>query len=230
MIDGLKVIAFDADDTLWVNEPYFHAVEQRFCDLLGLPLADEVVKKRLFEIEVGNIPLYGYGVKSYILSMVEAAIELTAGQIDNESISEILSYGRWMLEHPVELIGEIEIVLAELQKSYRLVVVTKGDLQDQERKLADSGLEKYFHHIEIVSDKNEHEYCKLIQHLDIQPAELLMVGNSLKSDVLPVLQLGGHAVYLPNETSWAHERVDGAGEFDKFIEIDRVDQLLDILK
>jgi len=204
----LKVIAFDADDTLWVNEPYFQNTEKKFCSLLEDFLPQHSISSELFKIEVENLALYGYGIKGYILSMIEAALKISDKQIGLAAVDLILEYGKEMLNHPIELLDNVDDVLATLKPHYRLVVATKGDLLDQERKLKKSGLAHYFHHIEIMSDKREDDYIKLIKHLDIDSAEFLMVGNSLKSDVMPVINIGGHAIHVPFHTTWAHEHVE----------------------
>jgi putative hydrolase of the HAD superfamily len=204
----LKVIAFDADDTLWVNEPYFQNTEKKFCSLLEDFLPQHSISSELFKIEVDNLALYGYGIKGYILSMIEAALKISDKQIGLAAVDLILEYGKEMLNQPIELLDNVDDVLAALKPHYRLVVATKGDLLDQERKLKKSGLAHYFHHIEIMSDKREDDYVKLIKHLDIDPSEFLMVGNSLKSDVMPVINIGGHAIHVPFHTTWAHEHVE----------------------
>lgn len=205
---AIQVIAFDADDTLWVNEPYFQEVERRFCGLLEDYLPHHSVSQELFRIEMQNLPLYGYGVKAFMLSMVEAALQVSAGTVPPAVIGQVLAYGKEMLDKPIELLDGVEAVLSALAPRYRLVVATKGDLLDQERKLKKSGLEGYFHHIEIMSDKKEADYLKLIRHLDIEPSAFMMIGNSLKSDVLPVLNIGGHGVHVPYHTTWVHETIE----------------------
>jgi putative hydrolase of the HAD superfamily len=223
----LKVIAFDADDTLWVNEPYFQNTEKKFCSLLEDFLPEHDISKELFKVEVDNLALYGYGIKGYILSMIEAAINISDKKISIDTIDIILQYGREMLNEPIELLDGVEHVLCALKNDFRLVVATKGDLLDQERKLKKSGLSHYFHHIEIMSDKKEDDYIKLIKHLDIQSEEFMMVGNSLKSDVMPVLNIGGHAIHVPFHTTWAHEHVETSLTHERF---KHADQLTDILK
>lgn len=207
-MDKIKVIGFDADDTLWVNEPYFRETEMKFCELLTNGMSLDEVTKELFKIEIGNIPLYGYGTKAFILSMIETGLKITNGNLPAEKVQAILELGKEQINKPVELIDGVESVLKSLFGRYRLIVATKGDLLDQERKLKKSGLLKYFHHIEVMSDKQERDYEKLIKHLDIEAEEFLMVGNSLKSDILPVLQLGGKAVHVPFHTTWEHEMVE----------------------
>lgn len=208
MNNQISVIAFDADDTLWVNETYFRETEEKFCQLLSDYVTTDEAMKVLFETEIANLSLYGYGIKGFILSMIETILKVSNHNANPETITKAIDLGKEMFDKPVELIDGVEEVLKMLYGKYRLVVATKGDLLDQERKLKKSGLSHYFHHIEIMSDKKESDYIKLIKHLDCLPEEFLMLGNSLKSDVLPVLAIGGHAVHVPFHTTWMHEHVD----------------------
>lgn len=223
---SVKVIAFDADDTLWVNEPYFQETERKFCGLLEDYMPHHSLAKELFKTEMDNLRLYGYGVKGFMLSMIETAIRVSGKTIPNEIIEKTITYGKELLEKPIELLDGIEESLQVLKERYRLVVATKGDLLDQERKLKRSGLEHYFHHIEIMSDKQEADYLKLIRHLDITPAEFLMIGNSLKSDCMPVIEIGGHAVHIPYHTTWAHETVEGNYAHPHFREAVHIQEIL----
>ena len=229
MKEQIKVIAFDADDTLWVNEPYFREAEEEFGKLLEDYLPLHTIQKELFKTEIANLPLYGYGIKGFMLSMIETAISISANQLPLVAIEKIIALGKELLQKPIELIADIEMVLQELGKRYKLVMATKGDLLDQERKLINSGLEKYFHHIEIVSDKKEKEYRKLIKHLDIQPEAFLMIGNSLKSDILPVLNIGAHGIHVPFHTTWEHERIDTKIDHPHFRQLEQVKEVLDYL-
>jgi len=229
MKEQIKVIAFDADDTLWINEPYFREAEEQFGKLLEDYLPLHTIQKELFKTEIANLPLYGYGIKGFMLSMIESAISISANQLPLVAIEKIIALGKELLQKPIELIEDIEIVLQELGKRYKLVMATKGDLLDQERKLINSGLEKYFHHIEIVSDKKEKEYRKLINHLDIQPEAFLMIGNSLKSDILPVLNIGAHGIHVPFHTTWEHERIDTKIDHPQFRQLEKVKEVLDYL-
>ena len=203
----IKVIAFDADDTLWVNETYFREAEKEFAKLLSNYETENKIDQELFKVEIENLPLYGYGIKGFMLSMVECALKLSNYTLSQRTIEKILDIGRNMLEKPIELLDGIEDVLKSLQGNYKLIVATKGDLLDQERKLENSGLLDYFHHIEVMSEKKVPDYQKLIKHLDIEPCELLMIGNSLKSDVLPLIEIGASAIHVPFHTTWAHEEV-----------------------
>lgn len=208
MIEGIQVIGFDADDTLWVNETYFLETEQKLRLLLA-PYADpEAVPAELYQTETRNMPLYGYGVKAYILSVIETAVRITRGKVPAHVIDQIITLGKEQLAKPVELLDGVEETLNALVGRYRLIVVTKGDLLDQQQKLRRSGIEHLFHHVEIMSDKTDREYRSLLNHLDIRPEEFLMIGNSLRSDILPPLHLGCYAIHVPYETTWAHEQVD----------------------
>ena len=205
--EKIKVIAFDADDTLWVNETYFRNAEHQFAKLLAKYETENKIHQELFKAEIKNLKIYGYGVKGFVLSMLECALELSNYQISQKTIEAILNIGKKMLEEPIELLDGVEEVLQSLQGKYKLIVATKGDLLDQERKLEKSNLLSYFHHIEVMSDKKEKDYLKLIKHLDIHPSELLMIGNSLKSDVLPLIEIGASAIHVPFHTTWVHEEV-----------------------
>lgn len=204
---NIKVIGFDADDTLWVNETYFREAEEEFCKLLSPYETPNKIDQELFKKEIDNLPVYGYGVKAFVLSMVESALEQSNYDVSTKAIEAILNIGKNMLDKPVELLDGVEEVLEILSKKYRLILATKGDLLDQERKLEKSGLTNYFHHIEVLSDKKEDNYSKLLNHLDIKPSEFLMIGNSLKSDVLPLVNIKAHAIHIPFHTTWAHEEV-----------------------
>ena len=179
-------------------------------------------------MEIDNLPLYGYGVKAFTLSMVESALELSNYNISTKAIEAILNIGKDMLNKPVELLDGVETVLKTLSKKYRLILATKGDLLDQERKLEKSGLTSYFHHIEVLSDKKEENYVKLLNHLDINPSEFLMIGNSLKSDVLPLVNIKAHAIHIPFHTTWAHEQVTEAEKNGKTYKT--ISSLRDVLK
>lgn len=225
----IKIIAFDADDTLWVNETYFRDAEDQFCALLQEYIAYDECQKRLYEMEMRNLSLYGYGIKPFGLSLIEAAIEITGGAVSIEIVQEIIEMAKDMLNAPIQLLDGIEDVLKELSQKYKLVVATKGDLLDQERKLEKSGLSSYFHHIEVMSDKQPQNYRKLIDHLDIEPLSFLMIGNSLKSDVVPVLEVGAHAYHIPFHTTWQHEVVSDTIEHTNFKTFECATDLLTIL-
>jgi putative hydrolase of the HAD superfamily len=226
---NVKVIAFDADDTLWVNEPYFQETEKAFCQMLEDFQPAHTTSRELLKREIDNLTLYGYGIKGFMLSMIETALIVSNRTISSGSIEKIIDLGKDLLARPIELLEGIEEVLLSLKEKYRLVVATKGDLLDQERKLRRSGLEHHFHHIEIMSDKKESDYQKLITHLDIHPSEFVMVGNSLKSDVLPVLAIGGHGIHVPYHTTWAHEHVDHNIEHENFYRVNHIREILPYL-
>lgn len=225
----IDVIAFDADDTLWINEPFFHETEQNFCALLEDYLPAHTVAQELFKTEMKNLALYGYGVKGFMLSMVETITTVTENTAPLDLVKKTIELGHDLLNKPIILLDGVQDVLQQLQGRYKLVMATKGDLLDQEKKLIRSGLENYFHHIEIMSDKQEKDYKKLMRHLDCSPAQFMMVGNSIKSDVLPVLALGAHAVHVPYHTTWIHERVDIKIDHPNFLEANTILDLLQLL-
>lgn len=203
----IKVIAFDADDTLWVNETYFREAERKFATLLSNYETPNKIEQELFQLEMKNLPYYGYGIKGFVLSMIETALELSNDTLPQSTIGNLLNIGKEMLDKPIELLAGVEEVLHSLHGQYKLIVATKGDLLDQERKLEKSGLINYFHHVEVMSEKKIPDYQKLTKHLDIAPQELLMIGNSLKSDILPLIAIGASAIHVPFHTTWTHEQV-----------------------
>jgi putative hydrolase of the HAD superfamily len=206
-------IGFDADDTLWHNENIFEEVHGRYFELLARFHGSDAVEKALFATEGRNLELYGYGIKGYMLSAIETAIDLTEGKIGTAEIREILKLGREMLNHPVDLLDGVRETLDELA-DYPLLLITKGDLRDQERKLAKSGIADRFRAIEIVSEKDTRTYERIFQRHFIKPSQFLMVGNSVKSDILPVLNLGGSGVHIPYRIIWGHEEADLPGDRD----------------
>lgn len=210
MRHNIKVIAFDADDTLWSNEPFFQEVERKYTELLSDYGSAKEISAELFKTEMSNLECLGYGAKAFTISMVETALRISAQKVTAEKIQEIILLGKSLLEMPIELLPGVEDTLKALkaQGGYRLVVATKGDLLDQERKLKRSGLTPYFDHIEIMSDKTEKEYNRLLQVLQVASEEFLMIGNSLKSDIQPVLAIGGYGVHIPFEVMWQHEVVE----------------------
>ncbi len=225
--NNIKVIGFDADDTLWVNETYFRETEERFAELLEGYETKNKIDQELFKMEMANLELYGYGIKGFMLSMIESALDLSNYKVPQETISKILELGKKMISHPVELLDGVEEVLGKLENKYRLIVLTKGDLLDQERKLEKSGISKYFHHVEVLSDKKENNYSNLLEHLEIDVDEFLMIGNSLKSDVLPILNIGARAVHVPFHTTWAHEMLNDSQQVNDHL---KLNSLKDILK
>ena len=204
---NLDVLAFDADDTLWHNEPLFTETEARFRQLVERYHSREWIDRRLYETEVRNLATFGYGIKSFTLSMIETAIELSGGQITGSDMQQIIQFSKEMLATPVRLLEGVQDTIASLAKTQTLMLITKGDLFEQESKLARSGLSDYFNYVEIVSEKNDTSYASILKKHAIPPERFLMVGNSLKSDILPVRNLNGHALYIHYETTWQHEHV-----------------------
>ena len=225
----IKVIAFDADDTLWDNENYFQEIEKKFCELMEEYLPQHSGARELLRIEIKNLPLYGYGIKAFMLSMIETAIEISSGTISVSVIEKIIGYGQELLQKPIQKLDGVDEVLESLKDRYRLVVATKGDLLDQERKLKKSGIEHYFHHTEIMSEKGEADFRKLIKHLDIKPEHFLMIGNSLKSDILPVLNIGGHAFHIPYHVTWGHEKIEYEVNHANFKQFATIREILTVL-
>ncbi len=199
------LIAFDADDTLWHNERLFIDTQSRFKDLLAHYHDPEWIAARLFETETRNLQHFGYGIKAFALSMIETAVELTEGRISGGDIQTMIGWAKEMLQAEVELLEAVRETIPLLAETYPLMVITKGDLLDQEAKVARSGIGQYFRHIEVVSHKTPAVYAQILQKHALEPARFLMIGNSLRSDILPVLALGGHAVYVPQENTWVHE-------------------------
>lgn len=228
--NSVKIIAFDADDTLWVNEPYFREAEEKVAKLLSIYETENKINQELYRIEIKNLQYYGYGVKGFVLSMIELALEISNHKINPLVLSKIMDIGKEMLDKPIELLDGVEDVLEVLSRKYKLIVATKGDLLDQERKLQKSGLLKYFHHVEVMSDKNESDYLKIIKHLECLPSEFLMVGNSLKSDVLPLTRIGAAAIHIPFHTTWEHEKVcsteSNAAEYKTFCSLSELKKII----
>jgi putative hydrolase of the HAD superfamily len=226
----VKWIAFDADDTLWHNETLYHEIQDRFLDLLSRYHSREWVEQALYETEMRNLQHFGYGIKGFTLSMIETAIELTEGRIEGREVGQILGFGKEMLQAEVQVLDGVEDTLRQLSGAYRLMLITKGDLLDQELKLTRSGLREYFPIVEIVSHKDREAYAGILERRGIRPDEFVMVGNSLRSDILPVIELGGRAVYIPYALTWAHEQTEepapGANGYYKLEEIRRLPALL----
>ena len=224
-----KIIAFDADDTLWHNEPYFDEAQDKFCELFGGYASKQELLRLILNHQITNLPLYGFGIKAFTLSMIESALELTNHSISGQNIEKVLQIGKELLQKPVELLPNVISVLEELKGTHKLIVATKGDLKDQHRKLHESGIGTYFHHIEVMSDKTEMDYEKMLTRLDCQPADFLMIGNSLKSDVLPVLNIGGHAIHIPYHTTWEYEQIDFEVEHENFHAFEKITDVLQLL-
>jgi len=208
------VIAFDADDTLWHNESIFTMTQQKFREMLS-SYGPEVVDQTLSSTQLKNLKHFGYGIKGFILSMIETSIELTGGNVSAKEINQVLDFGREMLTAPIELLPHVQVVVEELSKKFNLLLITKGDLIDQETKIARSGLAEYFASVEIVSEKNTETYSKILTQHKIDVSRFMMIGNSMRSDIVPIVQLGGHAVHIPYSTTWVHEQEH------PFVDIDR---------
>jgi putative hydrolase of the HAD superfamily len=231
MKNSFKIIGFDADDTLWVNEPLYREAEKQFCELLSDFQTTDIIIDELFKTEMQNIELYGYGAKGFLLSIIETALRISNNRVAQSTIEKIIEIGKGLLNHPIVLLEGVKEVLEKLyDKEFKLIVATKGDLLEQERKLEKSKIEKYFHHIEIMSDKKESDYLKLLSHLNIKPKDFLMIGNSLKSDIIPILNIGGSGIHVPYHTTWQHEETPKLEEVNNFIEIDNISEIIEILK
>ena len=209
----ISLIGLDADDTLWHSEDGFHTVTGRFCELLQPYARDPSnLATTLDMVERRNMALFGYGVKSFTLSMVEAAIEVSGGAVPAETIQQLVDEGRTLLARPVDLLEGVEEALAAIAARYRLVVITKGDLLHQEQKFHASGLDQHVEEIAVVSEKDVRTYRRLVDRYGVEPGGFLMVGNSIRSDILPVLELGGRAVHIPYEYLWGHEVAEHDGD------------------
>jgi putative hydrolase of the HAD superfamily len=220
------LIALDADDTLWHNEILYTEAQEKLKELLAGHVDAEKVVQKLYETEMRNLEYYGYGIKSFTLSMIETAVDLTGGKIQGAEVLQIVGFAKEMLTSEVRLLEHAEETARELAKSYDLMVVTKGDLLDQQSKLSRSGIGDCFRYVEVVSQKTQGTYRALLAKHGTEPRRFLMVGNSLKSDILPVLALGGQAVHVPYHTTWAHEIADIQGiEHDGYYELEHLGQL-----
>lgn len=231
MVPGKRVLAFDADDTLWENEPLFRGAEKKWAELLSDHGTLEELSEALYEVESGNMELLGYGAKAFTLSLFETTLKLTGGKVTGEQVAGILEAGYGLLHNPATPLEGVEETLRILKESgeFYMVLLTKGDLLDQEKKLERSGLAEYFDRVEIVSNKSEKEYYRLCEDLGISTEELTMVGNSLKSDIKPVVDLGGWGIFIPYHITWAHERIDDF-EHEKIIRISSFSQLPQVLR
>ncbi len=226
----IEIIAFDADDTLWHNETLFASTQQSFYRLLQPYHDRDWVEKRLYKTETKNLELFGYGIKAFTLSMIETAIELTEGRISGNEIAELIEHGKTMLRAPVEPLPHVTETLKQLADRYKLIVITKGDLLDQEAKFARSGLDPHFQKLHVVSNKDRDTYQSILEHHRVSPRQFLMVGNSLKSDILPVTELGAQAVHIPYHITWQHEHVNEMSEPRAYHSLDHVGQLPAIIE
>jgi len=225
----LTTIGFDADDTLWHNERFFRMTQERFAGLLRDYVAPDDLHARLLAAERRNVGHYGFGIKGFVLSMIETAIEVTEERVPARVIAELIRAGQEMLAHPIELLPGARVAVAAAAKDYRVVLVTKGDLLDQERKLAQSGLGDLFDAVEIVSNKTAASYSAIFSRHGSGAGEGLMVGNSLKSDVLPMIEAGGWGVFVPHDLTWALEHESPPTDRSRYREIERIDALPDVL-
>lgn len=228
----IKVVAFDADDTLWETELYFREFERKVCEYLNKStLTKENIEEKLFKTETDNIEFYGYGLKSMMLSMIETACSLFSnnGSKITETIQKIISMGRTLMREPVEILPGVKDTLSALRGHYRLVLATKGDLIDQKRKIENSGLKDFFEHIEIMSDKKPSDYRKMLESVGCPAENFLMIGNSVKSDIIPVLEIGGFAAHVPHSVTWAHEEYNGEINSPRFIEFENITEIIDYL-
>jgi putative hydrolase of the HAD superfamily len=224
MAEPITTIGFDADDTLWHNETEYHLTEQDFCAMLGDFADGEHISERLLAAERRNLRLYGYGVKGFTLSMIETAIEVTDGKVAASVIRAIIARGQALLEHPIALLPGVRTALAALKNRYRLVVITKGDLFDQERKIAQSGLGEHFDAVEIVSDKTSTVYQRLFMRHGDGAERAVMIGNSLKSDILPAIEAGAHGVHVPYAVTWAMEHAEAPADHPRFHRLDNLEE------
>jgi len=223
------VIAFDADDTLWHNEHNFTMIHSRFCEMLA-SYDSELVKQNLSKTHIKNIKIYGYGIKGFILSILETFIDIRGGEVEGREVRQILEFGREMLAAPIDLLPNVFDVIMDLSKEYKLMLITKGDLVDQEKKISLSGLLDLFKEIEIVSDKTEEAYKKILIRYKIDAPRFLMVGNSMRSDIIPVVQIGAHAVHIPYHSTWEHEKDHPHLELSKYSVLENIGLLPSFLR
>ena len=227
----IDIVAFDADDTLWHNETLYSITHKKYGELLSAYHTKRWIEKKLFETEMRNLNYYGYGIKGFTLSMIETAVELTEGRISGGEIAKILELARNMLTTPVELLDHAAETVKKVAGSYPLMLITKGDLFDQESKIAQSGLSDYFKYIEILTRKTPETYRDILDKYGIDAERFLMVGNSLRSDILPVLEIGGQAVFIPYPLCWEHEKVSESELHQKtYHQLENIAQLPDLLK
>ncbi|NMB55047.1 MAG: HAD family hydrolase [Leptolinea sp.] len=225
------LIAFDADDTLWENEAYYQEGRKTFHTILkpyGIPTD---LDARLDGIETRNIPHFGYGVNGFVFSLIETAIQVTDEKINAADIQQIINIAHQMLEQKVDLFDHVEPMLSALSRSYPLMLITKGDLLHQQKKLERSGLSQYFSYVEVVADKTREIYAAILAKHKVDPSRFLMIGNSMRSDILPVLEMNAHAVYIPSRLMWMHEHCDLPKELAaKFVELEHLGQVVDWIK
>ncbi len=224
---NIKVIAFDADDTLWENENYYRDTEMKFCELMSSYLSIENVRSELLNTEMANIELYGYGAKSFVLSMIETYMRISTKKVEIDTLSKIIQLGKDLIDMPIVLLKDVESTLSDLFGKYQLILATKGDLLDQHRKLSKSGLAKYFCYVEVMSNKKKEDYLRLIQKVGVSANEFLMIGNTIKSDIIPVIEIGGKAIHIPYHITWEHEKADIGNT--QFIRLENFSELKKLL-
>lgn len=229
IIKNIKAIAFDADDTLWINEPNYQEAEHQFCELLKDYQTISKISQELLICEQQTISIYGYGAKGFTLSMIETAIKISNKKVNAEVIQKIIAIGKELMEKPVELLDDIVAVLSALKGKYKIILATKGDLLDQQRKLRKSGLFNFFDHIEIMSDKQELDYTYLLNKINVAPENFLMVGNSLKSDIVPVIAIGSQAIQIPFHITWQYEEIENFSS-DNYMIIKKVTDLITLFE
>ncbi|MFA8299965.1 MAG: HAD family hydrolase [Hyphomicrobiales bacterium] len=229
-LNRIKTVAFDADDTLWANEHIFQEARENSYALVKDFVSREDWAKATFDMEIHNLSLYGYGVKSYVLSLIEAALKISGGKIPQYLIGKMLEIGKDMLNHPVKLLPDVKETLETLSGNYKLFMITKGELLEQEGKIKRSGVAELFSNIEIVSEKDEKTYSNLLDKYAIPRNEFMMVGNSLKSDVLPVCKIGGHGIHIPYHVTWEWEVPKNREEEVSYIELERINMIPELLK
>jgi putative hydrolase of the HAD superfamily len=227
----IDLIGLDGDDTLWHSERYFVVTQERVAALLAAHIGSEDFGHRLLAAEKANLELFGYGVKGFLLSLIETAIEVTAGRVGASEVQQIIAWGKEMLAHPVDLLDGVATTVAELARDHALVLITKGDLFHQEAKVAGSGLAEHFRGIEIVSEKDPNDYRRILTRYGVDPAAFVMVGNSLRSDVVPAVEIGGHGVYVPYHVTWGLEHAELPEALaDRVRHISQLDQLPAVLE
>jgi putative hydrolase of the HAD superfamily len=229
-VSNLDLVAFDADDTLWHNLIHFEAAEKQFGFLLSEHCEATSATHQLMEAEKRNIPLYGFGVKGFTLSMLETALAVSDGAVDAATLHKLIEMGRDMLDHDIELLPHVDDTLKELHRDHRLLLITKGDLHHQERKVLASGLAHYFEGIEIVSDKKPETFAKICARHGGKIERMVMAGNSIRSDVLPVIQAGGYGIYVPFEILWDHEHEDVPNDTKRFYKVENLKGVISIVK
>ncbi len=228
-LDKINTIAFDADDTLWENEPYFRKSEKIFCNLVSDYIDEDNAMKIVYDVNIKNLQLFGYGVKAHILNMLEALSIITKNNASHSLINQVIEIGKNQINKPIVLLDNVEETLKTLSKKYRLIVVTKGDLLEQKTKFFKSNLSKYFEYIEVLEEKNEENYTTMLNKINCKTDELLMIGNSLKSDIIPILNIGGYAIHIPYHTTWEHEVVKEPVIHEKLIELKNISEVPNIV-